>query len=92
MRRLFFLFLVLAAVIGGASYGISAYNGYLAEGGPNAEETLVTLPRGAGLQAIVHRLGEADIIRHPWLFQLAVRVGGHDRALKAGEYAFPAGV
>ena len=92
MRRFLILVLALAVVAGGASYGLSAYNRYLTEGGPNLEETLVTLPRGAGLQAIVHRLDQADIIRHPWLFQLAVRLGGHDRALKAGEYAFPAKV
>lgn len=89
MRRLLLAVLALAIVASGASYGVSAFNSYLTGGGPNSEETIVTLPRGSGLQAIVHRLDEAGVIRHPWLFQLAVRIGGHDRALKAGEYAFP---
>ncbi|MDH3664911.1 MAG: endolytic transglycosylase MltG, partial [Alphaproteobacteria bacterium] len=92
MRRLLLLALALLMVIAGASYGVFTYQRYLGDDGPNADETIVTLPRGAGLQTIVHRLDGADVIRHPWLFQLAVRLGGHDRALKAGEYAFPAGV
>lgn len=92
MRRFLLLLLVLAIIAGGANYGVTAFNRYLTDNGPNGSETLVLLPRGAGLQAIVHRLDEAGVIHYPWLFQLAVRIGGHDRALKAGEYAFPAGV
>ncbi len=92
MRRFLLLLLVLAIIAGGATYGVSAFNRYLVGDGPNPSETLVVLPRGSSLQAIVHRLDEAGVIRHPWLFQLAVRIGGHDRALKAGEYAFPAKV
>ena len=90
MRRVLFVLLVLAVVAGSASYAVSSFNRYLVADGPNAKEAIVTLPRGSGLQSIVHRLREAEVIRHPWLFQLAVRLGGHDRALKAGEYAFPA--
>lgn len=92
MRRILLLLLAFAILASGANYGISVFNRYLVDGGPSAEETIVTLPRGAGLQTIVHRLDEAGVISHPWLFQLAVRIGGHDRALKAGEYAFPAEV
>ena len=92
MRRLLLLLLALVIIAGGANYGVSAFNRYLIGDGPNGEETIVLLPRGSGLQAIVHRLDEAGVIHHPWLFQLAVRIGGHDRALKAGEYAFPARV
>jgi len=92
MRRLLFTLLVFAIIASAASYGLSSYNRYLIADGPNADETTVLLPRGSGLQAIVHRLDTAGVIRHPWLFQLAVRLGGHDRKLKAGEYAFPAKV
>jgi len=92
MRRFLILVLVLVMVAAGASYGVAAYNRYLVDDGPNVAATEVTLPRGSGLQAIVHRLDQAGVIHHPWLFQLAVRLGGHDRALKAGEYAFPAKV
>ena len=58
--------------------------------GPAAEETVVVLPRGAGLAQITTALLDAGVIDHPWLFRLAVRVLGRDRDLKAGEYAFPA--
>ncbi len=91
MRRwlLSFVGLSLTAALG---YGFFAFNAYTDGKGPNAEETIVLLPRGAGLGTIVSHLDQAGVINHPWLFQLAVRLGGHDRALKAGEYAFPAGV
>ncbi|MEZ5935529.1 MAG: endolytic transglycosylase MltG [Alphaproteobacteria bacterium] len=92
MRRFLWLGLIVAILAAGANVAVSRFNRYLAAGGPNAAETIVLLPRGAGLQAIVHRLDEAEVISRPWLFQLAVRLGGHDRALKAGEYAFPAHV
>jgi UPF0755 protein len=92
MRRVLLVLLLLAVIAGGASYAVSSFNRYLIAGGPNAAEAIVNLPRGSSLQSIVHRLREADVIRHPWLFQLAVRLGGHDRRLKAGEYAFPAHV
>ncbi len=92
MRRILSVALILAILVGAGSYAVSTYKNYLSDAGPNAAEAVVTLPRGAGLQTIVHRLNEAGVIRHPWLFQLAVRIGGHDRNLKAGEYAFPAGV
>ena len=90
MRRLLLLALILVIVVSAASYSVFSYRHYLDDDGPNAREAIVTLPRGAGLQAIAHRLDQAEVIDHPWLFQLAVRIGGHDRALKAGEYAFPA--
>ncbi len=92
MRRLLLVALILVVFAVGARYGVSTFNHYLENAGPSNAETIVTLPRGSGLQAIVRRLDEADVIDRPWLFQLAIRLGGHDRALKAGEYAFPAAV
>ncbi len=90
MRRLLLLcFLIL---IGGGGYSFFAFKSYTDSNGPNAEETVVLLPRGAGLTSIANRLDQAGVIDHPWTFQIAVRLGGHDRALKAGEYAFPPGV
>jgi UPF0755 protein len=68
----------------------SQLNAYLVGAGPATEETVVVLPRGAGLAEITAALLEARVIDHPWLFRIAVRVLGRDRQLKAGEYAFPA--
>src|SRR5262245_36083157 len=91
LRILVCLALVAAAVAGSSWYGVSTFFAYLETPGPSDEPTTVVLPRGVGLGEIVHRLGEAGVIQKPWLFQLAVRIGGHDRQLKAGEYIFPAG-
>jgi UPF0755 protein len=72
--------------------GWTQLNAYLVRPGPNAEETVVVLPRGAGLAQITASLRDAGVIEHPWLFRLAVRASGRDRELKAGEYAFPAAI
>ena len=69
----------------------SQLNSYVVRAGPATDETVVVLPRGAGLAQITKALVDAGVIDHPWLFRLAVRVLGRDRDLKAGEYAFPAG-
>jgi len=92
MRFFLWCCLALAIITGGVSYAVSTFNGYLVAEGPNTAKAIVTLPRGSGLQSIVRRLDDAGVIAHPWLFQFAVRLGGHDRDLKAGEYAFPAEV
>jgi UPF0755 protein len=68
----------------------SQLHAYLVRSGPAIEETVVVLPRGAGLEQIATMLVDAGVVEHPWLFRLAVRMLGRDRDLKAGEYAFPA--
>ena len=92
MRRVFLSILCLSFLAGFLSYGYSSFEDYRSGVGPSTEEKIVLLPRGSGLNAIVNRLDRAGVIEHPWLFQIAVRLGGHDRKLKAGEYAFEAGI
>lgn len=92
MRLKLFALFCLLALAGSAGYSFFAFKTYIGQSGPNTKETIVLLPRGSGLSTIVQKLDQADVINHPWLFRLAVRLGGHDRALKAGEYAFPPGV
>jgi UPF0755 protein len=60
--------------------------------GPAAAETSVTIARGAGVGAIAAELADAGVVGEPRLFRLYVRLTGAERALTAGEYAFPAGV
>ena len=72
--------------------GVTQLNAYLVRPGPAREETVVVLPRGAGLARIAALLNNAGVIEHPWMFRMAARVLGRDRALKAGEYAFPAAI
>ena len=85
----------LALVLGGALLVAVAVAGLVQRAdspGPAAEETTVTVPTGSGLAAIATRLAEAGVVDDPWLFRLYVRLRGMERALTAGEYAFPAGV
>jgi UPF0755 protein len=92
-RALKFLALLSMVVALAGAILIAAWsqlNAYLVRSGPATVETVVVLPRGAGLGQIAGTLVEAGVIDHPWLFRLAVRVLGRDRDLKAGEYAFPA--
>jgi len=92
MRRAFLFLFGLVLMAGALGYGYLSFQEYRSGNGPNTEEKIVLLPRGAGLSTIVNRLDQAGVIDHPWLFQLAIRLGGHDRQLKAGEYALAAGI
>lgn len=60
--------------------------------GPSAEDSVIILPRGAGLDEIARRLGQARIIDSPWLFRIGVRLSGAARDLQAGEFLFTAGL
>ena len=90
--KLFAILVMLAALASAVAIALwSQTRAFLVERGPSVEDTVVVLPRGAGLDQITANLHAAGVIERPWLFRLAVRISGHDRDLKAGEYAFPAG-
>ncbi len=60
--------------------------------GPTArqgEATIVTLPSGAGVNAIAAQLKAAGVIRSTDMFKAAVALTGADRKLRAGEYEVP---
>lgn len=59
--------------------------------GPAAAETVVEVPRGAGLAGIADSLEAAGVVEDALLFRVAARTEGVARQLKAGEYAIPAG-
>ena len=59
--------------------------------GPATAPVTLDLERGLGVRAIARRLAEVGAIDDPRLFEALVRLGGVDGALKAGEYAIPAG-
>lgn len=71
-----------------AVWGWSAFT----KPGPLAQPTAVVVPRGAGLEAIAHRLAAAGVVAEPTLFAVAAKISGKSRGLKAGEYLFPAAV
>lgn len=93
MRRALKIGLALLAVAGLAAAGI-AYEGYRrAEApGPLTAPTAVVIPSGSGVSSIARRLAEAGVIDSPDLFRIVARLDARARRLKAGEYAFPAGV
>jgi UPF0755 protein len=62
----------------------------VASDGPAQSETVVTLPRGAGLIAIANLLEREGVIENGDIFRAWVTIDGGDRDLQAGEYAIPA--
>lgn len=59
--------------------------------GPAGQETIVEIPRGAGLSWISQRLEDEGVVRSALAFEALARLTRQERALKAGEYAIPAG-
>ncbi|MEO3429647.1 endolytic transglycosylase MltG [Pelagibius sp. CAU 1746] len=58
--------------------------------GPLQDETVLIIPRGAGLSAISEDLSKAGVVADPLIFKFGVRLFADATALKAGEYAFAA--
>ena len=82
--------IALAVVIAGgaAIYGVQQFRG----AGPLDERMVVVIPRGTGVSGIAALLERSGVIASAELFRIGVLIGGADRALQAGEFAFPAGV
>ena len=80
----FFVVLTLA-VLGWGS------NSFHAPGSSTDEVTLV-LSRGASVEDIARELGAAGVIRQPLVLSLAARITGRAGDVRAGEYAFSAGI
>jgi len=73
--------------VGAGVYGKSKFEAL----GPSTEETVVVLKRGSGLNSIAGQLEREQVISNAMIFRLGAKWKGADRALKAGEYAIPAG-
>ena len=80
----FSLFLIAAIV---AAWSVFYAPGPAARDG--AETTIVTLPSGAGVNAIAANLKAAGVIRSTDMFRAAATLTGADRKLRAGEYEVP---
>ncbi|HYD28293.1 endolytic transglycosylase MltG [Brevundimonas sp.] len=79
----FSVFLIIALVAGWSVFYAP---------GPAAREgdsTIVTLPSGAGVNAIAANLKAAGVIRSTDMFKAAATLTGADRKLRAGEYEVP---
>ncbi|MHA1600450.1 MAG: endolytic transglycosylase MltG [Alphaproteobacteria bacterium] len=74
---------LLAAVLT-ALYGLDRFE----QPGPLEADTIVLVPRGAGVETISHRLEDEGIIDDPFIFRIGVWLNGATRDLRAGEYLF----
>jgi len=96
LAKFFIGLLVVLVVLALGALG-ALYGGYkwleaeFAEPGPAAEETVILLPRGAGLIRIAQQLEDEGVITDRRIFRVAVTLDEGDRALRAGEYRIPAG-
>jgi UPF0755 protein len=84
-------FLLTVAAVGAGALYSWAHQRFTGPGPLDDRKTLV-IERGAGLEAIARQLTDAGVIRSPLIFRLGARATGQATRLKAGEYAFPAGV
>ncbi|QNL18539.1 endolytic transglycosylase MltG [Hyphobacterium sp. CCMP332] len=90
------LWLLVLIVVGAIAVAASAWFSWqwlqneVADSGPAETETVLTLPRGAGLIAIANQLEREGVIEDAQIFRLWVTIDGGDRDLQAGEYAIPA--
>lgn len=59
--------------------------------GPLAVDTVVIVPRGAGIDAIARVLKSGGVIDEELIFRIGARTLGREKPLLAGEYEFPNG-
>jgi UPF0755 protein len=80
---------VLTVVVGGAVlWGYGQYK----QPGPSTTEITVIIERGTGIDDIARELRQAGVLANPLIFRIAARLAARDNSLKAGEFAFPAGM
>ena len=60
--------------------------------GPLAVETVVIIPKGAGIAAVAERLAAAGVIENPTIFVIGARALELGRRFRAGEFAFSPGM
>lgn len=90
-----FLRVVLSLLFGLALFAalaLVAAQFYYEREGPLEVGQNVVIPRGSSIGAISQRLEEAGVIEDARAFHVAALVTGKNARLRAGEYAFPAGV
>jgi UPF0755 protein len=83
---------LIGAVAALATVAVALFAGPMVLPGPPAregEETIILVPRGAGLARIASELGEAGVVSSPTSFIVFARAMGAADSLKAGEYAIP---
>jgi UPF0755 protein len=79
---------VLSVAAGAMFYGWTRYE----RPGPLQAPRTVIVPKGASVERIAEALRDKGILDRAWPFEFGVRLEGIESELKAGEYAFSAGV
>ncbi len=79
---------LLLALFAAGGFALWGYDRFTAPG-PLATAKVVIIPKGSGVESIARRLGAAEVISHPVVFMLGVRIEGRERMLRAGEFSFP---
>ena len=86
------LIFFLTGLIVAAGGAVFWWNVQFKQPGSLKTETIVIIERGVGANAIARDLNRAGVLSHPLVFRLGVRLTGSGEPLRAGEYAFPAGI
>ena len=87
--RIVYVLLVLGLVLGGVlGWGYAQF----VRPGPLKTPAVVIVPPGTGVEGIALELVRGGVIFDALVFRLGVRLTRADTALRAGEYAFPAGI
>lgn len=91
MKPLFRNILVLFLVLAGFA-ALAAWEGHRRFTGPGPldQPASLVVPKGAGLQTIARRLEDSGVVRDRYSFMIGATLA--KATLKAGEYAFPAGI
>lgn len=89
MRRWVLILFAIAAGTGGIL--LWGYVDFTSPG-PLETQTDLIVAKGLGVEGVAARLAESGVIAHPRVFVVAVGLLGNPRALRAGEYRFPAHV
>ncbi|HEY8190943.1 MAG TPA: endolytic transglycosylase MltG, partial [Alphaproteobacteria bacterium] len=82
------MLLAMVIAVGGVAWGLKGYH----DPGPLAADRLLVIERGQGVAVIGRTLEREGVISNALLFDIAVRLTGNDKELKAGEYEFTAGM
>jgi len=86
-----FVFVLIAGATLAGGGTVMLHRAY-SDPGPLTTDTSVVVPRGASGRTIASTLVDAGVAADTRLFAIAVRFLAPDRPLRAGEYAFSAGI
>ena len=93
LARLLVQLVVLAIIVGTLVAGAAAYTyDRFTREGPLGADTTVLVPPGTALSGIGKLLEDAGVVEDAQLFTVGVRLFNRGKSLRAGEYAFSAGV